>query len=206
VTSLPMFPLGSVLFPGTVIPLHVFEPRYRALTGYCLEHDKRLGIVLIERGSEVGGGDVRFNVGTEGVIAQAQALPDGRWFIAVLGQRRIRVDRWLAEEPFPRADVTPLDDGARATADSPAARAEVVERLGRYVELATELDEWPPGFLPDLSADPAELAWQVGALGVLGPADCQRVLEADGVDSRLSLLARLLDDQIAVLALRAAGG
>ena len=205
-TSLPMFPLGSVLFPGTMVPLHVFEPRYRALTGYCLEHDKRLGIVLIERGSEVGGGDVRFGVGTEGVIAQAQALPDGRWFIAVVGQRRIRVDRWLAEEPFPRAEVTPLDDGDRATAGSAAARREVVERLGRYVELAAGLGEWPPGFVLDLSDDPALLAWQVGALGVLGPADSQRLLEADGVDDRLSLLAQLLDDQIAVLALRAGGG
>jgi Lon protease-like protein len=81
-----MFPLGTVLFPGGVVPLHVFEPRYRALTGYCLERDERLGIVLIERGSEVGGGDVRFRVGTRGVIARAQALPDGRWLVVVVGE------------------------------------------------------------------------------------------------------------------------
>src|ERR671929_542542 len=146
-----MFPLGTVLFPGTVIPLHVFEPRYRALTGYCLEHDKRLGIVLIERGSEVGGGDVRFGVGTEGVIAQAQALPDGRWLIGVVGQRRLRVDRWLDEEPFPRAEVTLLEDGEGPTADSPAAAQQVLDRLHGYVDLASGLGEWPPGFLPELT-------------------------------------------------------
>jgi uncharacterized protein len=201
-----MFPLGTVLFPHTAIPLHVFEPRYRALTGYCLERDKRLGVVLIERGSEVGGGDVRFAIGTQGVIAEASALPDGRWLIAVVGERRIRVDRWLGEEPFPRADVTVLHEDEAPTGRSRAARDLVVERLRRYAELASGLDEWPPGFLPHLSDDPALLAWQVGGLGLLGPVDCQRLLEADGVDARLDLLAGLLDDEIAVLALRAAGG
>jgi Lon protease-like protein len=201
-----MFPLGTVLFPHTAVPLHVFEPRYRALTGYCLEHDKRLGVVLIERGSDVGGGDVRFGVGTQCVIAQAAALPDGRWLIAVVGERRIRIDRWLAEEPFPRAEVTALDDREGATARSRDAHDLVLERLRRYADLASDLGEWPPGFLPELSDDPAVVAWQVGGLGVIGPVDCQRLLEADGVDARLDLLAALLDDEIAVLALRAAGG
>jgi Lon protease-like protein len=201
-----MFPLGGVLFPGGVVPLHVFEPRYRALTGYCLERDKRLGIVLIERGSEVGGGDVRFGVGTQGVIAHAQALPDGRWLIVVVGERRIRVERWLGEEPFPRAEVTVLDDFEPATVRSAAARDAVAQRLDRYVALASELGEWPAAALPELSPDPALLAWEVGALGLLGPADCQRLLETDGVDERLDLLASLLDEQIGVLALRAGRG
>ena len=59
---LPMFPLGTVLFPYAVLPLHVFEPRYRALTEHCLAGDGCFGVVLIERGSEVGGGDTRFAV------------------------------------------------------------------------------------------------------------------------------------------------
>src|SRR4051812_26706984 len=57
---LPMFPLGTVLFPHAVLPLHVFEPRYRALVETCLHSDGRFGVVLIERGYEVGGGDARF--------------------------------------------------------------------------------------------------------------------------------------------------
>ncbi|MDQ4097528.1 MAG: LON peptidase substrate-binding domain-containing protein [Actinomycetota bacterium] len=203
--GLPMFPLGTVLFPHTAIPLHVFEPRYRALTGYCLEHDRRLGIVLIERGSEVGGGDIRFGVGTQGVIAQASALPDGRWLIAVVGERRIRIDRWLGEEPFPRAQVTPLDEEA-PTASSEAARDHLLERVRRYADLASDLEEWPAGFVPEVSEDPALVAWQVGGLGLLGPVDCQRLLETDGVDARLRLLAALLDEEITVLALRAEGG
>ncbi|MEN3314917.1 MAG: uncharacterized protein V7605_1151, partial [Acidimicrobiaceae bacterium] len=54
-----MFPLGTVLFPGLALPLHVFEPRYQSLVQACLDGDGHFGIVLIERGSEVGGGDVR---------------------------------------------------------------------------------------------------------------------------------------------------
>jgi Lon protease-like protein len=201
-----MFPLGTVLFPGGVVPLHVFEPRYRALTGYCLERDKRLGIVLIERGSEVGGGDVRFRVGTRGVIAQAQALPDGRWLVVVVGEQRIRVERWLAEEPFPRAEVTVLDDATAAPPSLAGARDAVAERVERYAALASQLGEWPAGERLDLSSDPAQVPWEVGASGLLGPVDCQRLLETDGVGARLELLASLLDDEIAVLALRAAGG
>src|SRR3984885_12142090 len=79
--GLPMFPLGTVLFPHAVIPLHVFEPRYRALMRHCLDADRRFGVVLIERGSEVGGGDQRASVGTQGVITRAAELPDGRWVL-----------------------------------------------------------------------------------------------------------------------------
>ena len=76
---LPMFPLGSVLVPGAVLPLHVFEPRYRALVRSCLDSgEPEFGVVLIERGSEVGGGDVRFDVGTLARIVQAGRFDDGR--------------------------------------------------------------------------------------------------------------------------------
>ena len=73
-----MFPLGTVLFPGAVLPLHVFEPRYRALVRDCLAGDREFGVVLIERGSEVGGGDVRVEVGTVARIVQVAEPPDGR--------------------------------------------------------------------------------------------------------------------------------
>jgi len=75
---LGMFPLSTVLFPHAQIPLHVFEPRYRALTADCLAGDARFGIVLIARGSEVGGGDERMTVGTRAVITHAASLADGR--------------------------------------------------------------------------------------------------------------------------------
>ena len=63
---LPMFPLGTVLFPHALLPLRVFEPRYRTMTAHVMRGDAEFGVVLIERGSEVGGGDIRFDVGTGG--------------------------------------------------------------------------------------------------------------------------------------------
>ena len=202
-----MFPLGTVLFPGTALPLHVFEPRYRAMTGYCLEHDQRMGVVLIARGSEVGGGDVRHDVGTQARIVQAAPLPDGRWVLVLVGERRIRVEGWLPEEPYPRADVLVLEDGEGDHGDALVARGGLVERVGRAIGLKVELGEWAVDeAVPELAADPAVATWQAAGLGLIGPADGQRLLETEGVDNRLRLLASLLDEEIAVLALRAAGG
>jgi Lon protease-like protein len=73
-----MFPLSSPLMPHTGVPLHVFEERYRIMVRTCIDDDRRFGVVLIERGAEVGGGDERADVGTLAEIADAEELPDGR--------------------------------------------------------------------------------------------------------------------------------
>src|SRR5207249_3558867 len=95
----PMFPLGTVLFPHALLPLHVFEPRYRLMTQRVLGDDGEFGVVLIERGSEVGGGDTRFGIGTVARIVRAQELPDGGYALATVGIRRVRVTRWLLDDP-----------------------------------------------------------------------------------------------------------
>ena len=102
---LPMFPLSAVLFPHASMPLHVFEPRYRAMMHDCLAGDARFGIVLIERGSEVGGSDQRSALGTRGVITGAAELPDGRWVLEVQGEALIQVEEWLPDDPYPVALV-----------------------------------------------------------------------------------------------------
>src|SRR4051794_25595423 len=108
--EMPMFPLGTVLFPGMYLPLHVFEPRYRAMTRHCVEHDREFGVVLIERGSEVGGDDVRTTVGTIARIMEANELDDGRWVLATAGTRRVKVRQWLDDDPYPRAHVEDWPD------------------------------------------------------------------------------------------------
>src|SRR5579862_3669316 len=104
-----MFPLSTVLFPSGRLPLHVFEPRYRQMTAECLAGTGELGIVLISRGREVGGGDERMGVGTVGHIDRAMRLPDGRWLLSVGGRRRLRVVEWLPDDPYPVAMVEDLD-------------------------------------------------------------------------------------------------
>ena len=76
--QMPMFPLGGVLMPGGTLPLHIFEPRYQQLLIDALEGDRCFGVVLISRGSEVGGGEVRNSVGTIAHIDDYQRFDDGR--------------------------------------------------------------------------------------------------------------------------------
>src|SRR5437899_2300812 len=109
---LPMFPLGTVLFPHALLTLHVFEPRYRLMTERVLRADGEFGVVLIERGSEVGGGDMRFDVGTLSRVVRAQRLADGGYALATAGIRRIRVMRWLEDDPYPRAEVADFPEPA----------------------------------------------------------------------------------------------
>ncbi len=108
--NLPMFPLGSVLLPGQLMPLHVFEARYQAMLEHCRAHDDEFGVVLIQRGHEVGGGDVRSDVGTVARILEADLVAPGHWAIVTAGVRRVRVTRWLPDEPWPHAEVEPLVD------------------------------------------------------------------------------------------------
>jgi uncharacterized protein len=202
---LPMFPLNTVLFPGVAMPLHVFEPRYRALTRHCLDGDGRFGVVLIERGSEVGGGDARLSVGTCARIVEAAELPDGRWVLMVLGIERVSVRRWLPDDPYPQAEVDVLDESP-AGPDAEEQRGVVERLLRRALALKAELGEPAAAATVELDADAAVAAYQAAALAPLGPLDCQRVLEQNGADERPAALAALLTDEVSVLAQRASWG
>jgi Lon protease-like protein len=192
-----MFPLGTVLLPFAHLPLHIFEPRYRALVRDCLAGDREFGVVLIERGHEVGGGDTRFGIGTVARILQTVELPDGRWLLDAVGTERIRVTEWLPEDPYPAALVEPLADepfdpapGAEA-----AERRTTVERLLRQVlALQVELGYPAPSAVRSLDDDPARAAYEAALLSPIGPIDTQKVLEAPGTVERLALLATLLEE------------
>jgi Lon protease-like protein len=201
---LPMFPLGSVVFPATYLPLHVFEERYRRLTRDCLDGDREFGIVLIERGHEVGGGDVRTDVGTVVTIVQAEETPDGRWGLGCLGVRRVRVVHWLADDPYPRAEVEELQEGPWTDA-SAAAFAEADRHVRRSFALRTELDEPAPPIDVELSPDPPAAAWQLASLAPIGALDRQLLLAVDDPTDRLRLLGSMTDEACAVLAQRLAG-
>ena len=216
----PMFPLGSVLVPGMILPLHVFEARYRALVRDCVDGDGEFGVVLIERGSEVGGGDTRSAVGTMARIVQVDELPDGRFAVGAVGMRRIRVTAWLADEPYPRADVVdwPDDDDGGSPGPAPATGGpgserdlgalvdEVAGLLRRAAALQVELGEPAPPLDVTLADDPLVAGYQATALAPLGPFDKQALLVAPSVRSRLEVLHRLLGDLNELTQARLAGG
>lgn len=196
-----MFPLGTVLFPHAILPLHIFEPRYRAMMRDVLEGDQEFGVVLIERGSEVGGGDVRFGVGTMAHIVQASELPDGRFALAAVGVQRFRVERWLPDDPYPRADVVELVEPPPA-ADLHAAVGPVVSALRVVYELAARVQGIGEHPEIDVSPDPEQASHEIAALASLGPLDAQRVLELPDTEARLRALGTLLSEHAAMLRAR----
>jgi Lon protease-like protein len=205
-----MFPLGTVLFPSGVLPLHVFEPRYRALVETCLAAPAgpEFGVVLIERGSEVGGGDTRVDVGTVARIVEASRFDDGRYALATVGTRRLRVVEWLPDDPYPRATVETIDEpelGAADAAGAADARVAVEQRLRRVLGLASELGAAVRTDV-ELDPDPVRAGFQACALAPLGPFDAQRLLELDDPRARLDRLAVELDDLAELLALRLSEG
>jgi Lon protease-like protein len=203
----PMFPLGTVLVPGMVLPLHVFEPRYRQMVGDSRQHhDSTFGVVLIERGSEVGGGDVRTDVGTLARIVRAEELSDGRWILGAIGVHRIRVRRWLPDEPYPRAEIEEWPDPLEGPAEADDDRAEVTTLLRRVAALRREMGEPAPPLDLELANDPVVASYQATVVAPLGPADRQTLLAASTVPARWALLRELLVDQIDLLQARLAAG
>jgi uncharacterized protein len=196
-----MFPLGTVLFPGVALPLHVFEQRYRQLARDCLAGDRELGIVLIERGSEVGGDDVRTGHGTLARIARAAELPDGRWFLLVSGEQRIEVLSWLEDDPYPRARVRQRTDGGPGDGLADLVD-EVTVLLRRALALASELGESTVPATLELSDEPVAAGYQAAAAAPIGPLDKHGLLALDDPDERTAQLRDLLAGSVELLEAR----
>lgn len=195
---LPMFPLGSVTFPGQLLPLQVFEERYRELVRDCLLGDRRFGTVLIERGSEVGGGDLRSDIGTSVTIAEAEPIGEDRWRLIGVGTGRLRVVEWLPDDPYPCAMVTAFVD-APADDETDRLLAAASEAVSAWSDRARSLgldviDPWP-----EIPAEPDRAVDLLTLLSPLGAMDRQRVLAGAGPAERLTALLDGMDGQIEVL-------
>ena len=205
---MPMFPLGHPLLPGAMLPLHVFEPRYRQMVKDILADDvnpPEFGVAMIERGWEVGGGDARSAIGTIGRIIDMQVTDDGRYAVVAVGTERLRVNAWLPDDPYPVADVDVWPDAdAGDSVVTPAMIAAMHQRVRDLNEIVRELGEMTP--LPDteISEDPHLAVYHLGSLAPLGPADRQRMLAAPTLSARLDVLSAALDDAAAVLEFRRA--
>jgi Lon protease-like protein len=157
--------------------------------------------VLIERGSEVGGDDVRTDLGTVAHIVRAEELPDGRWALVTIGARRIRVVQWLPDDPYPVAEVEDWPDPDPGAGYGERAAA-VAARLRQVLALAAEAGDRTVPATIDLSEDPVLALLQASAVGPFGPLDQQRLLAAPTPEQRADLLDELLVDALAVLQMR----
>src|ERR1700733_14588331 len=108
---LRLFPLNTVLFPGAVLNLHVFEERYRRLIAECLDANEAFGVVLIRDGQETGDPDVMpHEIGTTAEISEVTPLPAGRYYISTTGGGLFRIERIVSREPYLMAEVEFLED------------------------------------------------------------------------------------------------
>lgn len=194
---MPMFPLSSVLFPGAPLPLHIFEPRYRQLIADVMTTNREFGVVLIERGSEVGGGDQRVSTGTIATIEALSEIEGGQFALLARGMQRLDVHQWLDDDPYPRAQIERIPEDLRDTSAQHVESALASLRHARA--LLSELYDTPP--LPtDLdmpTRTPQNLIdaqWKLCLLTPFEAFDRQRLLEAESVSDRLSLLTSLCDE------------
>lgn len=198
---LPMLPLSTVLFPGVGMPLQIFEPRYMRLVEDLSNAPPYLGVVLITRGSEVGGGDQRSLLGTAARLSGKVMLEDGRWLALIVGMRRIKIKSWLPDDPYPVALVEEIEEeSSNLTVEAAAA----IEKKLRYSLLLQGEVSLSKNVSPNLSlsSKPAEALWQMCAIAPLSIIDQQRLLAEHDVESRGILLASLLDDAISTFELQ----
>ncbi len=188
-----MFPLGSVLFPYMPLHLRVFEERYLVMLSRILtEEPAEFGVVLIERGQEVGGGEHRFPFGT---VAQITELEGAEGFVGVVaqGDRRIEVTEWKDEDPHPQALVRELPELEWNDVLLPL-REQAELAVRRSLAMASEFTElqWAPDVA--LSDDPVAAAWQLAAIAPLNQLDQVDLLRSSTMGG---LLRSILDYSLA---------
>lgn len=203
---LPMFPLGCTLLPGGRLPLHVFEDRYREMVVDVLSADApQFGVVLIERGSEVRGGEVRAHHGTIARILQCRRFTDGRYAMLAGGTSRFEVQSWSDDRPYPVADVRLLEDPASHVA------ADVLVRLRGAVRTVNALAVECGSVAGDLELEPSGDAvrdvWRLIDASPLGHYDRHELLRIDGLADRCRRFEELLADvRVLILASLSADG
>ena len=190
--ELPLFPLGTVLFPGMILPLHIFEERYRTMMTRHADADPMFGVVLTKRGREVADQPEIHEVGTAASLLQAVQYADGRWDITVRGSRRFRVLDGHWDEGYLTGVVTWIDEGAVTPNDEIASLVSGVKAaFAAYLD-ALEQHTGARIERPDLDTDPLTVAYAICAAMPFALSQRQKLLEASSPATRLGDVLRRL--------------
>jgi Lon protease-like protein len=198
-TRLPLFPLGSVLFPGLVLPLHIFEPRYRQLVEDLLAgpEPRQFGVIAIRRGRETGvdGVSALYETGCTAVLRQVERLADGRFDLVAVGAERFRLGELADPAPYLSAEVELLPDDVGDSAEAAQAVRAVQQLFRTYLDLLAERGGVRVT-VPDLPDEPVLLSHLVAAAVVVDLPDKQRLLEEPDARRRLAAERTLLAHEI----------
>ena len=193
-SELALFPLNLVLFPGMRLPLHIFEERYKAMIGACIEGEEPFGVLLIKEGQESGEPAEPVQVGTTARITQVNRLEEGRLNILTQGERRFELVELIQTTPHLVGLVRYLEEGSEEVAES--LLVEIQEKYTNFLKhLATVAGGWNSRV--DLPEEPSQLSAEViaslSSSIEVSTEVRQRLLETPALQSRLELLLPLLE-------------
>lgn len=191
---MPMFPLGSVLMPAMPLSLRIFEERYLKLLGDLIgQENPEFGVVAIERGQEVGGGEKRLGFGTLASVTDIGTL-DQFYGLESVGSQRFRVNAWLPDDPYPMADIDLIPD--LVWDDSlTSAKDQLETKVRNLLAFASEFGDLHYGADIEFSDDPVQACWQLAGVLPVGPSDhldlLQSLSAADLISATQDLVATL---------------
>ena len=200
--TMPLFPLGTVLYPGLVLPLHIFEERYRQMVTDLLAgpEPQRFGVVAIRRGRETGvdGVSALFEVGCTATVREVKRHDDGRFDLVTVGTRRFRLVRLDRSRPYLRGEIDLL---AEETGDEAAAMlaAQAVRRTFREYLDALATHGAARVHVPELPDEPVLLSYLVAASMIIDLSDRQVLLAEPDALRRLAAERALLAKETAML-------
>jgi len=196
--KLPLFPLNTVLFPGMVLPLHIFEPRYRLMIGRCIQQQQPFGVVLIREGQEVGGPADPHDIGTTAFITHSERQPDGRINVHSVGYQRFRIRRLEQREPYLVGMVEDFPVEAEQDNSIPGLVMAIQPTLKQYLSGLVEAAGLDVGVeaTPD---DGLALAYFVAITMPIPVDEKQQILETPGLADMLNLEYRMLRRELALL-------
>ena len=182
--ELPLFPLHVVLFPGTVLPLHIFEPRYRRMIADCQREDKPFGIVLVKQESELLQ-EIPHEIGTMIEIRDLNQLPDGRYIFMAFGVRRFRILSQHREKPYLSGIVEMFDDVAEPREQLASSAWQVQHLFGDYLDLLLKASGEEKTIEIPLPDEPEELSHFIAYFLDLPEDLKQHFLELTSTQQRL---------------------
>jgi Lon protease-like protein len=200
---LRLFPLNTVLFPGALLNLHIFEPRYKQMVSECLQGGEPFGVCLIREGDAAGDPDVMpYDIGTTAEIGDVTPLENGRYYISSVGRRRFRVERVVAREPYLMVEVSYLpEDAAEDESAIDILLREIRAVFREYLRLVVEFSGMHAEI--ELPEDPVDASFLIGDALQVADSMKQRLLELSSTEQRLTVelgfLRRLLPQLRALL-------
>ena len=200
--TLPLFPLGTVLFPGLLLPLHIFEDRYRQLVGDLMDgpEPRHFGVIAIRQGRETGvdGIQALHEIGCIATLRHVQPLEDGRYDVVTVGTQRFRLAGLDDSKAYFQGEVELLAEETGDEAD--AARAARVVRDGFRAYLGALAERGVTQIsAPELPEDPVTLSYLVAASMIIDLGDRQALLAETDALHRLTAERALLSRELTML-------